>query len=545
MKRNQFIYAILFVCGLLVTSCTQDDVITEAAGAKGQFLINVTDSGVQSDAQTKAATDKDYITTFVNNDKIGLYAVKDGAIVEGFNNVCITFNGTNWTSTAGALEYTAALEGASFYAYYPYQSTNPAFAAANATPFAGMASSWVIGADQSGDNFTKYDLMTSVAASAVKAAKGNDYTLSFSLKHEMAMVVVKLPATSYNLKTVAEVSLGVYSIPTSGVSFSIGGTETKPYYEATEGKYRMLIKPATTTTLSGSFNSKNFSQAGVEVAAANYQEYTVDGGASTASDYTLQVGDFYCKDGSLIAKGTALSEAQKANVIGVVYFVGNPQPSVLKSDKYTEAQDVLRKDFSNCVHGLVMGLGTSTSAFANLDLPVLMTNWFMNESGLNAIYPSRYAWDDENKLVVTTSSSNSDAENNLLGYNNTYLWKEFAKTKSYDIIALNTLKTYADNNPTPSFTTGWYIPSLGEMKSLAVKDGATYSMNSSIMESLTALSEPFDYDPATRYWTSSDARFDSSSRTTTMYIYFKADYTPTVAGTTNNNSYKIRFAFAF
>lgn len=59
---------------------------------------------------------------------------------------------------------------------------------------------------------------------------------------------------------------------------------------------------------------------------------------------TLEVGDFLCKDGTTIDKDydlVQLDETVKASIIGVVYYVGNPQPSVLY--EYEDALMPLRE----------------------------------------------------------------------------------------------------------------------------------------------------------------------------------------------------------
>ena len=55
-------------------------------------------------------------------------------------------------------------------------------------------------------------------------------------------------------------------------------------------------------------------------------------------DYTLNIGDYFCADGNLVSvnDGTVPD-----NAIGVVCYVGNPQPHVTHPDNYTETNDAL------------------------------------------------------------------------------------------------------------------------------------------------------------------------------------------------------------
>ena len=90
MKQNTFIYAIFtIVCSLfIVSSCSQEENIENALQPK-EFIINITDAGIHNAKNTRA-TEFGYTTTFQHGDKIGLFAVKDGQIVNDINNVCLS-----------------------------------------------------------------------------------------------------------------------------------------------------------------------------------------------------------------------------------------------------------------------------------------------------------------------------------------------------------------------------------------------------------------------------------------------------------------------
>lgn len=64
--------------------------------------------------------------------------------------------------------------------------------------------------------------------------------------------------------------------------------------------------------------------------------YTVSD--TNKKEYTLSIGDYYCADGSIVSKDI---ESVPDNVIGIVCYVGNPQPSVTHPQNYTEANDAL------------------------------------------------------------------------------------------------------------------------------------------------------------------------------------------------------------
>lgn len=73
MKRKQFIYAVLFICALFTTSCSQDENTDMSQNELNQLHINITDRGVikTNDGKTRATTNDKYQTTFTDGDQIG------------------------------------------------------------------------------------------------------------------------------------------------------------------------------------------------------------------------------------------------------------------------------------------------------------------------------------------------------------------------------------------------------------------------------------------------------------------------------------------
>ena len=81
----------MFICSLCATSCTQNEEITITEG-QSRLLINITDTGIYNGNPTRATTDANYKTHFEHGDQIGLYAIKAQRPIEGFNNVCLTYD---------------------------------------------------------------------------------------------------------------------------------------------------------------------------------------------------------------------------------------------------------------------------------------------------------------------------------------------------------------------------------------------------------------------------------------------------------------------
>ena len=99
--------------------CSQNE--EEVPGnVRNGIVLNVTDTGIISNEPSTRTEDTGFVTTFTQGDQIGLFAVKDGAILDEINNMPFTFNGSSWSGKP--ILYDDRLVGVNFYAYYPYQS---------------------------------------------------------------------------------------------------------------------------------------------------------------------------------------------------------------------------------------------------------------------------------------------------------------------------------------------------------------------------------------------------------------------------------------
>ena len=276
-----------------------------------------------------------------------------------------------------------------------------------------------------------------------------------------------------------------------------------------------------------------------------------EGPVAVAPKVTIKVGDFYLADGTIVPSAK-LTDEQISNVRGVVFYVGNPQPSVLYAgtEGYEAENDLLRTDFPNCTNGLALSVAPDAgSHFCDKDLTStgLMNTWFMNQSEIKGIYSARYAWDTENN-AVGSSGTNNNAQNNFLGYNNTKLWRAFAEAKSIEITALTTLDAFAEENKLPTGTSGWYIPSLGEMQTLVVGDGGdpeAFAVVDALKTSFTKLGVTELFQES-RYWTSTEGRINGSNAQTMSITFYKNDvYQNSFSATTNSSTGWFHYAFAF
>jgi len=539
MKFNKIISICLFLSSMFVTACSQDDDIIATKG-KSEIRFLITDTGVQSSASTRAVTDAEYRTTFENGkDKVSLFAVKDNKVIEGFDNICLTYQDGTWAAST-AITYTEALEGATFYAVYPYNNTYSLSLPIEENPetpqdiFEGIVEQWDIDTNQAGEEYTKYDLMT---GSGTASKDGRNYTVNLQLEHRMAMIAVGFPYLTYNF---TNPDLDSYSIASSEVTFNLTQGENTasitPYYDETTGKYRLLVKPNSKYTLAGEFafrgelytysfqnetgaEEKKYTPHTVRV-RPNKSEEAVSG--ITINNFDLAIGDYFCADGSLI-NAKNIQEEQKSNVIGVIYFVGNPQPSVLNSE-YIDT-DILKQENPNCTHGLVLALDN-----ANNEVSTFATN--------------------ENEY---TNYNTEEVTKTFLGFNNTYMAKNIEYNKGCETF-VNTLLTYQQSNQTPDTSTEWYLPSIKEFQQI-------YENYSTIATNMTKIGKTlskYSYDKNNTKENGSKNQFYWSStegNSFTVYISdltnneVNKDYRVHKQEKTSSGSYRgkgfYRFALAF
>ena len=527
MRHNKLIQAIcLFAGSLAMVACAQSEDL-DSTPTNEVLEIRVVDSQFQSNSTSRANTDVQYMTTFDEGDKIGLFAVANNeAFIE---NTKATYTNGEWVIDKGSLPCSEDMATVTFYAYYTYRE-NMTFTPADTDPFAVAVREWTIENDLSGNNYTKNDLMTG-AASAI----GN--TVTFMMKHRMALVVAELPSITYNF-TNTDVELAPYSVQLQDVKFAVGDREYTPYYDQATVTYRLLVNSTENVeVISGSFTSpkdnklKEYSIDATKLAEGVYTYCEVDGGPQTV-EHVLKVGDLIYSNGALasVDNETAVSK----DCVGVVYFVGNPMPSVKypwdeNKPKYTfkEGQDVLLREHPSCTHGLALGLKECKDVkFAATKRGLSLYKWY-GESFSEAedyIMASPLYWREE--------QSKYDVDNNhrnlILGYNHTEVIKKYAAQEGKLLSIFDVLDSYS--LVAPVISSGWYIPSVGDlMEALITRRAVVVSQLDKV-----------NGDPLTErcYWSSTE-RHETA-------MYTVRDATGNISAKDDNAAnIDARFSFAF
>lgn len=455
MKFSYYISIILGVCLMAFTSCDQEEVLVAGQGddATSKLELAVSSAGYNV-VGTKASTVA-YVTKFTNGDEVGIFAVRNGQVVENINNRKFVYDEGVWELEGDVIEYKGTdFKKMSFHAYYPFQE-DVKFNPANEDPFDDLVKGWKVEADQSGDNYTNSDLMTSVGEAEGQRLQGK---VTFVMEHRMALSIIEMPQLTYSFTnagiedyylpvTIEEVSVTANGATTDGV---------KPYYDSATGTYMLLVNPESDFTVNGSYTG------------AKEMEYTINGNLASGSakkytikddnkiTHTLAVGDYFLSNGMIVSKD---AEEVPANCIGIVYYAGNPQPSATNPELYTETSDALLRDFPGATHGLVLAIknaemedGTQKYKFA--DSQAYFSNW----------YKSDEEWSD--KFI---NNEFRDVPAGFTGYNGTVLmdhsYKMGATTGCTHGWAFWQL--YVDAVPVNAPTSGWYLPSAYELSEVA------------------------------------------------------------------------------
>ena len=548
----QLAVVVVFVSAFLLTGCSEKELPGDENTDTNRttFTIEVSDGGyapAEGEKPGTRAAENGYTTQFTAGDKIGVFAVKNNEIV-GVNNLCLVATAETdagdgslvWKTENGDTPIIPA--GATYYAYYPWQSNDKIADKVNASItgvdafFADLVKNWAPSTNQGTYTaYTGFDLM--IASGSVSGK-----SLSFSMQHKMALVVIDLPRTKYTLTDANNNQLPDYIIDAPDTKFN-GFTPCR----MSDGTYRYLIKPAATSsqpeTLSGSYTNATPATAEWQfepsVDAGKYGKYVVDDGTIIEKTHQLQAGDFFMKDGTLLSTETRLSDKEKAACIGIVYWVGDPTkitPANEKADISNKANlqgdKTLANDHLGCTHGLVVSLGEESCTWQASHTSV--QDW------LNSNRPGEF-------LPVQSGTRASDPLNNIQGYNNTKAIEAFnADNSGSQVHVVQKVVEYRKKVLAPAASSGWYVPSAKELTLLYGTDVDNIYTNNSggtancdlINEKLGLISSATTLSNSSTYWSSTENSY---------YYAFRVPFSSgsVYLSDKNDSSYKVRFSFAF
>lgn len=194
---------------------------------------------------------------------------------------------------------------------------------------------------------------------------------------------------------------------------------------------------------------------------------------------SLQAGDFYMSDGTLVSKDVTLTDTQKAACIGIVFWVGDPTKSDHTTANTGSNKDgttltdfgdpALKEEHPGCTHGLVVALKNAATI-----------QWQTTASDIES-------WRTGNTSTVTSKNyltpvksgyGATDPANKLRGYNNTVVMRAYnayctTTGTTMDgnlILPIAAIDAYARSVIAPGGSSGWYFPSAKELSLLCGTD---------------------------------------------------------------------------
>ena len=473
MKRN--ILHTLWAAAVLLTACTQEELPLPGANDAAPLTITVTDGGyartTSADGSQKAATratEDGYRTEFTAGDACGLYLVRGGAVV--YDNVKLTATaGTAgswaWRPESG-VTLAGGMAGELYFLYAPYGANRTDRVTASATSdeefFAPLISGWQPEADQSdyAAGYTASDLMT--AKGTASKADGK-LSLSFAMTHRMALAVIEMPKTVYKF---TDTGIPDYTVLTAA-DFT---AEAKPYRNS-DGTYRYIVNPAAAqpVSLTGSYDNgkKEFTITPNGIVTGNYKTYKVDGAKTDEKSHDLQPGDYLLADGNLVGKDETLTAGQQADVIAIVFHAGH------------HAND--GSDYSSTgigsekCHGYAVALTDATSSCCMWGVYGTELGCYISGNRQNPdIDWNGYAWTQK---IITQGAGGVENLNatDEAGYPATW----------YAVV------DYEGKFSAPANSSGWFLPSIGQMWNVYQQRGLLTSAGGSTLQN--------DY-----YWSSSE-----------------------------------------
>ncbi len=507
MKSVHYIYSILFL--FLLIACSEEEPASMMQQS-GTFSIEVSDGGflsVNPGTATRAA-ENGYRTVFTSGDKLGLI-VTDGSGQPVTDNKPFTFSGTKWTDTDGSPDITYDANY-NYLVYYPYSKTMDGKKTAE-----DIKDAFVPKTDQRNyADYTASDLM--IGSGAFNQAHN---VLRVTLQHVMTLLVL----APQNTAVVNEQTYSWVSEYVSTGSFTIDDKVYVPWQSDT--KEMRLVLPGSALSANKSVryyyfynDDKKAGTASVSVGQGGKYQQIVP----PSVEYTLTPGAIYYADGTALPYAAGYAESSP---VGIVYWVG--------SEAYND-DPLLKEKHSGCNHGLAIALHDAGNGMHWSNSYEMITTEWVNKDG------NPY----KDKVNLQTSDKWCGYSNTLAlsDYNAGMYGSKVSTNNNYRVLPIDALQEYAAAHPAPANSSGWYFPSVTELKNVC---WGQYYESKEFIDGRKMLNAQLAKVGGTvfgddRYWSSTEL---SDYSDFAWFVYFGgggADY-----DSKNRNASLVRPLFAF
>ena len=482
MRHRLFIpaaTALLFA----LAACTQDELADNNRLPEGEYPVFIHATGLSVEATPQAAPST---RATVDGDWQGVQtvALKMGDVVK------------EYTVTPNSADNTKATLSRKNDPYY-WTSRDPITVSAW-WPFNNADITQMPAVKVAEDQSKLADFQNSDFISAEnRKVEFNNPTLEFT--HRTARVTIELkPGTGFTSVAGATVSLVSLSAdngnPTSIKTYNASGNTyealtapqtvaaDKPFIRVELGSGIFYFRPQTNVVLEAGNRYKyivKVNTTGLTLEGCTIGEWA-DGGEETVESIvfktdlsTAKVGDFITTDGKLLemTESMTLSEEVKKRIAGVVFWVPEKKDPNRQTQASLQSDEVMAKAHPNCTHGLAVSL---KDVSAEMKWQGGQYEAVLNFQRGDAFNP---AYDKSLFKPIASNNGSSHPINFILGYQNTLIlraYNEYCRStpgkENHVVLPVDALAGFETNNPSPSNSTGWFLPSPKELHILCYKD---------------------------------------------------------------------------
>lgn len=452
------LYSILFI----FNSCTCDNMAGTIEGlgnSRIPLVVHATISSfgnlpVQEKPMVRTPTENGFETQFNTGDAIGIFAVKNGAILDEINNIKLTYSEINgkgvWTPPANTTLYWYDGEGVSYIAYYPYKDGVTINASqSNEDILKSLAANDLLApiTDQSdAEKYTSSDLMTAIGTLTVDTKDPYKKILSLNFKHQFTLLVLQ-PQVHVgcfesvgavfkyrNLSTTPAIDKNVKSVIVNGVNACRMGN----------GSYRAIVLPNEAKRISGSYTTTDRD--------SNNKTVTYSG-----SETSFTAGNCYTLTVNSQVRGEGSTTRELAP--GDFVFHGNNGIEVYPGDGLLDTNGKIPG------HAEAVGMVITCDPVKMTDLECKAKGWdHAYVMGLDNIKDSFWGPNDSINEPIPEMTKNDQIEYNMNGYSETKTMLNTHTSNLEKYGAFKLIKEYREQNPVPASVnrSPWFIPSIGQ-----------------------------------------------------------------------------------
>lgn len=441
----------LFVTLLIGSGCTNEVETGGGSNNNQQHPVSLTIHATKSDFSNPEQTDvpltrtitEGYKTTFSEGDAIGLFAIKNNAIVDDVNNMKLTYTAEgNWSLPIDTKIY--YYEGVTYIAYSPFNESVTVDVSKSASEIVEslVNNNNLQPATNQSAGYAASDL--TISTSVADATDIENVTLTLDFKHKFSLLVIT-PKT-FSLK-ITEPNNAGFTYYREASSFAIdtdarGVTlnEITPY-KMTDGSFCAVMNTTKFTNLSVDYQSKN----------DKYIHYQGD------DIFTFGAGKYY----KLAVNNLIKTEETRERPLAPGDFVF-----------YNASQDgieIYPGDGALDNNGRIPNYGQAVGIVVTCD-PTRMTDPTCKEKGWNHAYVIGFArssgnntWGDHEDAVGLDSYTKETGSTNMNGYSETTcLVTNYSSKYSIIIYILNQIRGTKIPANLVNVRSDWFIPSVGQ-----------------------------------------------------------------------------------